>query len=473
MTISRQVASLASVALGVVLITAKIIISIITGSLSILAEAFDAAFDLLAAGVTVLAVRIAERPPDENHPYGHARADNLGALAQTVLLVVTAAWILWHAGQRIFVAPAIPEVNVWALLVIVISLAINVFRVYMLNRATHSAASPSLAASIANFSIDMLGSLVVLLALLIISLREWLPIPFWLVARADALAAACVALLGLLVAWRLGTEAIRALMDDVSPDLNRRLISRITEIPDVIDNSVLVRTRFVGSTPYVEVTVGTQRDRSLEEAHRLADDVEHAVCTELDEAQVLVHVKPTRTERESYATAVYSIAQRLGLRIHNLDMYQLAEGVRIEMDLELPSNLTLAEAHHHSEELEEAIIHELPARTSVAIHLEPRRDKIQPAVRYGPVLEQVQHALKALPEIAASVSRTEALLTDKGTIVVLHCSFPGHTPLTEVHTRMACIEHDLLRVMPDIVRVQIDPEPLDEARPPTEHHTQL
>ncbi len=466
MTISRQVASFASVVLGVVLIAAKVVISVITGSLSILAEAFDAALDLLAAGVTLLAVRIADRPPDENHPYGHARADNLGALAQTVLLVVAAGWILWQAGQRIFIEPAIPEVTIWALLVVVISLGINLFRIYILNRATHEAASPSLAASIANFSVDMLGSLVVLLALLTISLREWLPLPFWLVARADALAAAFVALLGLIVAWRLGTEAIHALMDDVSPDLNRRLVDRIAEIPEVVDNSVLVRTRFVGSIPYVEVTVGTPRDRSLEEAHQLADDIEQAVCNELDAAQVLVHVKPTRTERESYATAVYSIAQRLGLRIHNLDMYQLAEGVRIKMDLELPSSLTLAEAHQHSEELEAAIVSELPARTSVAIHLEPRRDKIQPAVRYGPVVEQVQHALEALPDIAANVSHTEALLTDKGTIVVLHCAFPGTTPLTEVHTRMACIEHDLLRIMPDIVRVQIDPEPLDGA-PPT------
>lgn len=461
MTISRQVASFASVGLGVVLIAAKVIISIITGSLSILAEAFDAALDLLAAGVTLLAVHIADRPPDENHPYGHARADNLGALAQTVLLVVAAGWILWQAGQRIFVEPAIPDVTIWALLVVFISLGINVFRIYILNRATHEEASPSLAASIANFSVDMLGSLVVLLALLTISLRAWLPLPFWLVARADALAAAFVALLGLVVAWRLGSEAIRALMDDVSPDLNRRLVDRIAEIPEVVDDSVLVRTRFVGNTPYVEVTVGTPRDRSLEEAHQLADDVEQAVCAELDTAQVLVHVEPTRTERESYATAVYSIAQRLGLRIHNLDMYQLAEGVRIEMDLELPSSLTLAEAHHHSEELEAAIISELPAGTSVAIHLEPRRDKMQPAVRYGPILEQVQHALETLPDIAASVSRIEALLTDKGTIVVLHCHFPGTTPLTEVHTRMACIEHDLLRIMPDIVRVQIDPEPLD------------
>jgi divalent metal cation (Fe/Co/Zn/Cd) transporter len=81
-------------------------------------------------------------------------------------------------------------------------------------------------------------------------------------------------------------------------------------------------------------------------------------------------------------------------------------------------------------------------------------------------VEQVQHALEKLPDIAASVSHTEALLTDRGTIVVLHCAFPGATPLTEVHTRMACIEHDLLRIMPDIVRVQIDPEPLD-GTPPT------
>ncbi len=464
MSISKHAAAIASLIFGIVIIVAKVTVALLTGSLSILAESIDAALDLLAAGVTILAVHVAERPPDDNHPYGHARADNLGALAQTMLLMATAVWILWQAFVRIFVQPEVPALNIWSFLVIIISLAVNLLRVFLLHQATSGANSPALKASLVNFTNDMIGSLVVLCALGMIALSGRLPFPFWLIQRLDALAAAFVAFRGLYLAWGLGIGAIRALMDDVPPELNQRLVYRISKMPDVVPDSANVRLRFVGEHPYVEVTVGTSRDRSLEEAHQLADDVEQVVRAELNhEASVLVHVEPARVAAEPYATAVYSTAQRLGLRVHNLDIYQLTDGVRVEMDLELPGSLTLEEAHQHSEHLEAAISEELPCQSCVFIHLEPRRDEIQPAVRYMPIMQQVQQALVTLPD-APSILGIETLLTDVGIIVALQCDFPGATPLTEVHKAMTRIEHDLRRTMPGIARVQIDPEPTGQAR---------
>lgn len=459
LTLSRQMAAIVSFGFGVVLTVLKLTVGLLTGSLSILAEAIDATLDLFASGVTALAVRIADQPPDDNHPYGHARADNLGALAETTLLVATSLWIVWQALERIFVRPAVPDVNAWSFLVISLSLGVNLFRVAILHRATARERSQALTASIANFTNDMLGSLVVLVALSLIAFGPWLGLPSWFIEPIDALAAIFVALFGLFTAWRLGREAICALMDDVPPDLNRRLVRRVSEIPDVVPNSANVRTRFVGEQPYVDVVVGTPRDRSLEEAHLLATDVERVIRSELDDAKVLVHVEPTRIATEPHATAVYSIAQRLGLRVHNLDLYQVADGVRLQMDLELPGRMSLAEAHTHSEQLAAAIAAELPDSASVAIHLEPRRDHLQPAVRYEPVVRQVQEALASLPG-AGDILRADTFLTDLGIIVILHCSFAGATSLTEVHDRMEWIQRDLHRAMPEIVRVHIDPEPL-------------
>src|SRR5215510_10153122 len=92
--LTKRGAALASIGSGALLTILKLVVGVATGSLAILAEAAHSALDLLAAGITYVAVRIADLPPDENHPYGHARAEHLGALAETVLLIATAALVL-------------------------------------------------------------------------------------------------------------------------------------------------------------------------------------------------------------------------------------------------------------------------------------------------------------------------------------------------------------------------------------------
>lgn len=466
-TITKRGAALASVGSGVLLTALKLAVGLTTGSLAILAEAAHSALDLLAAGITFLVVHIADLPPDENHPYGHARAEHLGALAEAVLLVVTALLVLRESFLRVFVHAELPETTIWAFAVMLISLAVDWRRSRALKRAAHDFKSQALAADAAHFSNDMLSTAVVLVSLAIIALDERLGLlPPWLLTRVDAVAAAIVAVIALWVAWGMSMQAIRALMDDVPADLSRRLVRQVTELPSVIPDSVRMRTRFVGEQPYVEVTLGTPRGGSLEEAHQLTTAVEAVIRGELAGANVLVHVVPARTAKEPYATAVYAAAHRLGLHVHNLEIYQLADSVRVEMDLELPTDLTLGAAHTSSEQLEQAIREELGDSTAVAVHLEPRRDHVQPAVRYVPLNERVQATIEQLPG-AAAVAKVETLLTDAGTIVTLRCAFPAETPLSEVHTAMASLEREIRRAVPDVVRVQIDPEPSNADKRPT------
>lgn len=460
---TKRGAALASVGSGLLLTLLKLTVGVATGSLAILAEAAHSALDLLAAGITLLVVQIADLPPDDNHPYGHARAEHLGALAEAVLLVATAALVLREAFLRVFVRAEMPETSVWAFVVIIASLLIDWRRSRALKRAAEEFKSQALAADAAHFTNDMLSTAVVLVALTLIAVTEPLGLlPEWLLARVDAIAAAVVALIALWVSWGMSVHAVRALMDDVPADLSRRLARQVAALPDVIPESVQMRTRFVGQQPYVEVSLGTPRGGSLEQAHQLTEAVEAAVREELAGANVLVHVVPARTAAEPYATAVYASANRLGLHVHNLDLYQLADAIRVDMDLELPTDLTLGEAHTSSERLERAICDELGGSTVVAVHLEPRRDRVQPAVRYAPLNDSIREVVRQLPG-AASVAQVETLLTDAGAIVTLRCAFPPETPLSEVHTAMARMERDLRRAVPDVVRVQIDPEPAQHA----------
>jgi cation diffusion facilitator family transporter len=460
--ITKRSAALASIGSGILLTGLKLAVGMATGSLAILAEAAHSGLDLLAAGITFLVVQIADLPPDENHPYGHARAEHLGALAEAVLLVVTAVLVLRESFLRIFVHPELPEISVWAFAVMIISLIVDWQRSRALKRAAKQFKSDALAADAAHFSNDLLSTGVVLAGLTLIAITN--PsglLPVWLYIRVDAIAAAVVALIALWVSWGMALHAIRALMDDVPADLSRRLVRQVNALPSVVPDSVQMRTRFVGQQPFVEVTLGTPRGGSLEQAHQLTETVEAVIRDELAGANVLVHVEPARTATEPYATAVYAAANRLGLHVHNLDIYQLTDSVRVDMDLELPTNLTLGEAHTSSEQLERAICEELGGTTMVAVHLEPRRDQVQPAVRYAPLNAEIQRVLAQLAD-ASAVAHVETLLTDAGTIVILRCAFPPETPLSEVHNAMARLERDLRRVVPDVVRVQIDPEPTSD-----------
>src|SRR5262249_8695083 len=147
-------------------------------------------------------VYIADLPPDENHPYGHARAEQLGALAETVLLVVTAGLVLRESFIRIFVRVEEPHLNSWAFVVMIISLVVDWRRSPDLKPPAAEFKSQALAADAAHFSNDMLGAAVVLGSLAILALaRPYGLLPDWLLLRLDAIAAAIVAMIALWVAW--------------------------------------------------------------------------------------------------------------------------------------------------------------------------------------------------------------------------------------------------------------------------------
>jgi len=454
----KRSAALASVGSGILLTVLKLIVGFATGSLGILAEAAHSALDLVAAAVTFGVVHVAEQPPDENHPYGHARAENLGALAETVLLVVTALWVLWHAYERIFVHVELPVVTFWSFLVMVISLGVDWTRSRALKRAAETYHSQALAADAAHFANDMLGTGVVIIALGVLEVsRRTTLIPSWIAERADAVAAVIVALIALYVSWTLGRRAIHALMDDVPHDLNTRLTERVEQLPNVLSNSVRVRSRFVGEQPYVDVSFKVPRGRSLDETQLISDAAREAVRQELPDADVVVNVDPARTEREGYATAVYAAANRLGQSVHNLDVFQLQQGLHVNFDLEVPSHWTLAQAHATSEDLSAALADELPAGVQINVHLEPRRDDPQPAVHFPQVQAEIEAALHAIPE-SNNVTRIESFLIESGVVVTLACAYPSTLPLTDVHKSMASLERALRHSVPTIVRVQLDPE---------------
>ena len=231
----KSVAAWSSVIWSGILALVKLVVGIVTGSLGILSEALHSALDLVAAGGTVFAVKVAAQPADEEHPYGHGKVENLMALGETLLLLATAAWVIMEAFERLASPdPAALEVkfSYWAFGVVILSIVVDVNRAAMLKRVARETRSAALEADAAHFATDIWSSAAVLLGITGAAMADmavegsWF---HWVLLRADVFASLVVALFILHVCKELGMEAINNLMDKANGEASAKVRSAMAE----------------------------------------------------------------------------------------------------------------------------------------------------------------------------------------------------------------------------------------------------
>lgn len=285
----RRVAAV-SVAGAVGLTLLKAVVGFSTGSLGILAEAAHSALDLVAAVMTLLAVRISARPADLDHTYGHGKVESLSALFETLLLLVTCVWIISGAVGRLRSGTVEIEVTIWAFAVMAISIVVDVWRSRALYRAARMYHSQALEADALHFHTDIWSSSVVIAGLVFVKLSEWVSGLEWLV-HADAVAAILVALIVVKVSVQLGMRTVGALLDAAPKGMAQRIIDAAESLPGV-ENCHNVRLRYSGPRLFVDVHVLVDGAQTLRQAHELTDEVERAIQQVAPDADVTVHPEP-------------------------------------------------------------------------------------------------------------------------------------------------------------------------------------
>ncbi|MBF0569760.1 MAG: cation transporter [Candidatus Omnitrophica bacterium] len=272
------------------LVGLKLVVGFTTGSLGILAEALHSGLDLVAAVITWFAVRVSSKPADRVHPYGHGKYENLSALFETLLLLVTCFWIIYAAMERLLTHKVEIEVNVWSYAVMIISIIVDVSRSRMLYRVAHKHNSQALEADALHFSTDIWSSAVVILGLLCVGLGDLFKGPDFL-HYADAIAAIVVGLIVIQVSWKLGARTINVLLDAAPAGLEKKVIAATEGVPGVL-NCHFVRIRASGAHVFIDLHVLMDGNKTLNEAHRLTEDIERAVEAVSPGADVVIHPEP-------------------------------------------------------------------------------------------------------------------------------------------------------------------------------------
>lgn len=271
-----------SVAAAVLITSAKLVVGFLTGSLGILSEALHSLLDLMAAIITMITIRISGRPADNNHHYGHGKFENLSALIQTLLLLVTCGWIIYEAIHRLMGGHGVVEVNAWSFGVIVFSIVVDYNRSRALRRVARKYNSQALEADALHFTTDIWSSAVVLAGLAFTKLG-WL----W----ADALAALMVALLVIGVSLQLGKRALDALLDK-TPDGSLEKIKATLDQVQGLRHYHDIRIRTAGADTFVDLNIHVDKHMTVKEAHDITEEIEARIQEVIPRSTVHVHQEP-------------------------------------------------------------------------------------------------------------------------------------------------------------------------------------
>lgn len=279
----QQRTALASVVAAAGLVALKLVVGLLAHSLGLIAEAIHSATDLVAALLTFFAVRVAGRPADREHPFGHGKAEHLSALGEGAVLVLASLVIAAEAIGRLTGGGQRVDARWYVLLVVVAVILVDAARALASRRVARRERSVALGANALHFALDMIGSSAVLLGLVLV--RAGYP-------SADSVAALLVAGLVLFSAGRLMRGNVRVLMDSAPSDAIQDAVRAAIEGVRAPMSLRRLRMREVGGRHFADVVVGVPAGADVVQGHAVASAVEEAIERVLPGSDVVVHVEP-------------------------------------------------------------------------------------------------------------------------------------------------------------------------------------
>jgi cation diffusion facilitator family transporter len=462
-TVAKRRVALQSMLAALAMTLLKLAAGLLSGSLGVLSDAAHSGLDLAGSALTLFSVRVSDKPADATHSYGHAKFENLSAFVEAGLMLVSCAWIVYEAMQRIFNHDAVVHHSVWPVLVLLLSIAVDWWRSRELGAVARKFKSTALAADAFHFASDIWSTLAVLTGLGLSWIGSVAHIG-WL-SYADPVAAILVSLLILRLTWKLTRETSDVLLDATPTDVRDGILREVGAVDGVLAIEQ-VRVRRAGSATFADLTLALPRSFTFEHTNELVQATTEAVQRVVPDADVVVHTVPREGTAESIFDRVRAVAARNNVSVHDVSVQSLEGKLRVEQHVELDEAMTLAAAHNFVTAMETEILREVPELETVLTHIESEPATIERALEVTGPLESeadrigrsLRAAARAFPEI---VDVHEILVGRTGEHIQLscHCTLPDALTMQRVHDVITGLEDRLKLECPEVGKVLIHPEP--------------
>ena len=460
--------SLAAIASAFVVETA---VGVSYGSLAIMTDGAHALLDCIVVAVLLVSVRMASRPPDARHTYGHGKVESLGGLLGGVAILFIAAFFVYEASVRLVAAagpaattaaaPLPAAASIPLLAAGAYALAVAAFRIAIVGRAMRRAGGAALRAELYHAFMDA-GSTGLAMAGVALSASGF--------AYGDFAAALALGALLAALSVRLVHGSAADLTDTVSPETVSAVRRAAASTPGVVGTgAVMVRTS--GGAVFADVTVRLRGDASFERAHAISAAVESSISGAVHNAEATVHFEPAWevVPRDARIYEIASSAEGVS-DVHNVSTHAFGGRSYSSLHVMVDGSMPLSEAHAISDSIEGAIVSEFPDTGHATVHIEPRIDvgaesnggswagggAGAPGAAAG--RDGAIRAIVGAHPRVARVGRVASFALKGALKVDADCAFDGSLPVRDVHEMTAEIER-AIRARFAGALVTVHPEP--------------
>jgi cation diffusion facilitator family transporter len=449
----KEKAALVSILVSALLTAGKLAAGLASGSLALLSEAASNLADVATTIITYLAIRVANKPADEIHQFGHGKVEALAALIETGFLFAMATYVLVAALERLSGHDTQVEPGIAAFGILVVSIAVDLLRWRSLHIIAKATRSDALAADALHFASDMVSSALALLGL--VAAHFGYP-------QGDALAALGVAGFIAIAGYSIGRRTVDTLLDAAPRGLARQIEDVARESPDVIAVETL-RLRPAGGEIIGDMTIKVARILPLETVAAIKTDLVEAIRAAHSDVQLTVTTVPIAHDDETLVDRVLLAAARRGLLVHHFTLQDIGGQTSVSFDVELDGRMAHADAHAIVSGLEQEVRQELGADIEVETHIEPlelRQLEGHDAPR--PIRAEIATALRRnLPAAGAirDVHEVRVRDTPAGLVVNYHCRVDPALSVEAVHAEVDALERNIRARYESIARIVGHAEP--------------
>jgi cation diffusion facilitator family transporter len=428
----------------------ELIFGLISNSLGLITDSIHALLDSVVTAILLLAARMAIKPPDEKHTYGHGKIESLGGMIGGIAIFLIAGFFIYESIQRLQSPLPSTLPGVFAIIGGLYTIGIDVFRIIILQKSIKKIGGTTLKADFYHAFMDLGSTIIAIIGIVLVSYGFY---------NGDFIAALILGVVLAILSLKLIHKTALELTDIISPELVKKVKEIVVNTEGVIEIGTVLMRRS-GDTIFTDVTISLRGDTSFDRAHEISNMVENNIKNKISNAAITIHFEPD-WKNVPLDAKINDIAKSVdGVKgVHNIISHKTKGKTYSNLHVMVDRDINLYSAHKISEEIEQKIQQNIPEIEHVTIHLEPFivvpinlnvEDKITE--------EKIRGILKKYTDIK-KIGRIVSLNFENILKIDIDCSFDKESSIEKVHDMTSEIEHVIRTEIKNAV-ITIHPEPI-------------
>jgi len=427
----------------------ELIFGLISNSLALITDSIHALLDSIVTIVLLLAAKMAMKPPDAEHTYGHGKVESLGGLVGGIAIFLIACFFIYESIHRLQSPPPIILPGLFAIIAGMYTIGIDIFRIIILRRSIKKIGGVTLKADFYHAFMDLGSTLVAIIGIVLVSYGLY---------YGDFVASLILGILLAILSIKLIYKTALDLTDIISPELVKNVKNITLTTKGVIDVGPILMRRS-GNIIFADVTISLRGDSSFDKAHEISNNVEQNIKNKISNTAITIHFEPNWKDVPLDAKILDLVKNVKGVKgVHNVSTHKTKGKIYSNLHVMVNREINLLSAHKISEIIEEKIQKNIPQIEHATIHLEPfveipKKINLEDKITE----EKIKNMLKQFSEIR-KIGRIKSLNFENILKIDIDCSFDKELSIEKVHDLTSEIEHAIRAKIKNSV-ITIHPEP--------------